>query len=72
MRDTPAMLRELKVVEQRYQAVLQVLDGIPVTEVGPWPTALLGPRIAAGSFCQFPAMSHAWRVMVTFDEPAAC
>jgi transposase InsO family protein len=27
------MLRELKVVEQRYQAVLQVLDGIPVTEV---------------------------------------
>ena len=33
MRDTPAMLRELKVVEQRYQAVLQVLDGIPVTEV---------------------------------------
>src|SRR3984885_8587906 len=33
MHDTPAMLRELKVVEQRYQAVLQVLDGIPVTEV---------------------------------------
>src|SRR5215471_1335593 len=33
MRDTPAMLRELKVVEQRYRAVLQVLDGIPVTEV---------------------------------------
>ena len=33
MRDTPAMLRELNVVEQRYQAVLQVLDGIPVTEV---------------------------------------
>jgi transposase InsO family protein len=27
------MLRELNVVEQRYQAVLQVLDGIPVTEV---------------------------------------
>jgi transposase InsO family protein len=27
------MLRELKVVEQRYQAVLQVLDGVPVTEV---------------------------------------
>jgi transposase len=27
------MLRELKVVEQRYQAVLPVLDGIPVTEV---------------------------------------
>ena len=27
------MLRELKVVEQRYQAVLQVLDGISVTEV---------------------------------------
>jgi transposase len=27
------MLRELKVVEQRYQAVLQVLDGILVTEV---------------------------------------
>jgi transposase len=33
MRDTPAMLRELKVVEQRYRAVLQVLDGTPVTEV---------------------------------------
>jgi hypothetical protein len=28
MRDTSAMLEELKVVEQRYQAVLQVLDGI--------------------------------------------
>jgi transposase len=27
------MLRELRVVEQRYQAVVQVLDGIPVTEV---------------------------------------
>jgi hypothetical protein len=33
MRDTPAMLRELNVVEQRYQTVLEVLDGIPVTEV---------------------------------------
>jgi hypothetical protein len=33
MRDTPAMLRELNVVEQRYQNVLQVLDDIPVTEV---------------------------------------
>ena len=32
MCDTPAMLRELKVVERRYQAVLQVLDGIPVAE----------------------------------------
>jgi transposase-like protein len=28
-----AMLRELNVVEQRYQAVLEVLDDIPVTEV---------------------------------------
>jgi transposase len=27
------MLRELKVVEQRYRAVLGVLDGSPVTEV---------------------------------------
>jgi hypothetical protein len=27
------MLRELNVVEQRYQAVLEVLDGIPVTEI---------------------------------------
>jgi hypothetical protein len=27
------MLRELNVIEQRYQAVLEVLDGIPVTEV---------------------------------------
>jgi transposase len=27
------MLRELNVVEQRYQAVLQVLDDVPVTEV---------------------------------------
>src|ERR1700722_4867693 len=33
MRDTPAMLRELNVVEQRYRAVLEVLDGAPVTEV---------------------------------------
>lgn len=33
MRDTSAMLRELNVVEQRYQAVLEVLDDIPVTEV---------------------------------------
>jgi transposase InsO family protein len=33
MRGTPAMLGELNVVEQRYQAVLEVLDGIPVTEV---------------------------------------
>ena len=33
MGDTPAMLRELNVVEQRYQAVLEVLDGTPVTEV---------------------------------------
>ena len=33
MRDTPVMLRELKVVEQRYRAVLEVLDGTPVTEV---------------------------------------
>src|SRR6266851_5548619 len=33
MRDTPAMLRELNVVERRYQAVLEVLDGTPVTEV---------------------------------------
>src|SRR5262249_27662083 len=32
MCDTPAMLRELKVVERRYQAVLQVLDGILVAE----------------------------------------
>ena len=27
------MLRELNVVEQWYQAVLEVLDGIPVTDV---------------------------------------
>jgi transposase len=33
MRDTPAMLRELNVVEQRYRAVLEVLNGTPVTEV---------------------------------------
>ncbi len=33
MRDTPAMLRELNVVEQRYRAVLEVLDGTPVAEV---------------------------------------
>ena len=33
MRDTPAVLRELTVVEQRDQAVLQVLDGVPVTGV---------------------------------------
>jgi hypothetical protein len=33
MLDTPLMLWELNMVEQRYQTVLQVLDGIPVTEV---------------------------------------
>jgi transposase len=33
MRGAPAMLRELKVLERRYRAVLQVPDGIPVTEV---------------------------------------
>src|SRR5215470_6515418 len=33
MRDTPAMLRELNAVERRYRTVLQVLGGIPVTEV---------------------------------------
>jgi transposase len=27
------MLRELNVVEQRYQAILEVLDGTPVIEV---------------------------------------
>jgi hypothetical protein len=35
MRDTPAVLRELNMVEQKYQAVLEVLDGTPVTEVAP-------------------------------------
>ena len=47
MCDTPAMLRELKVVERRYQAVLQVLDGIPVAEAAErfgWP----GRRCIAG------------------------
>jgi hypothetical protein len=34
MRDTLAMLRELKVVEQRYQAVL-VIDGIRSVVVQP-------------------------------------
>ena len=33
MRDTPAMLRELNMVEQRYQVVLEVLEGTAVTEV---------------------------------------
>lgn len=33
MCDTPAILRELNVVEQRCRAALEVLDGIPVTEV---------------------------------------
>ena len=33
MRDTPFMLVELSVVEQRYQAVLAVIrDGVPVAE----------------------------------------
>jgi hypothetical protein len=44
------MLRELKAVELKYQAVLQVLYGIPETGVGPWPAALLGPRIAVWEF----------------------
>ena len=33
MLDTPLMLWELSVTEQRYRAVLEVLAGIPVTEV---------------------------------------
>lgn len=33
MRDTPAMPRELKVAEQKYRALLVVLDGIPVMEI---------------------------------------
>lgn len=34
MRDTPSMLVELSVVEQRYQAVLAVIgDGVPVVQV---------------------------------------
>ena len=33
MVDTPLMLWELSVTEQRYRAVLEVLAGVPVTEV---------------------------------------
>src|SRR5690348_1856814 len=33
MLDTPLMLWELSVTEQRYRAVLEVLAGVPVTEV---------------------------------------
>ena len=34
IRDTPGMLRELSVVEQRYQAVLAVIrDGVSIVEV---------------------------------------
>jgi hypothetical protein len=33
MPDTPLMLWELSVTEQRYRAVLEVMAGIPVTEV---------------------------------------
>ena len=33
MLDTPLMLWELSVTEQRYRAVLEVMAGIPVTEV---------------------------------------
>ena len=33
MLDTPFMLWELSVTEQRYRAVLEVLAGVPVTEV---------------------------------------
>jgi transposase InsO family protein len=33
MLDTPFMLWELSVIEQRYRAVLEVLAGVPVTEV---------------------------------------
>jgi hypothetical protein len=45
MRDTPAMLRELKVVEQRYHAVLEVLDGIRVTV----PSVNTLPPLAGGA-----------------------
>ena len=33
-------------------------------------TALLGPRSVDECFCWLPAMSDAWRVTVTFDDPA--
>ena len=33
MVDTPLMLWELSVTEQRYRAVLEVMAGVPVTEV---------------------------------------
>ena len=33
MLDTPLMLWELSVTEQRYRAVLEVMAGVPVTEV---------------------------------------
>ena len=33
MLDTPLMLWELSVTEQRYRAVLEVVAGVPVTEV---------------------------------------
>jgi transposase len=67
MRDTPVHASELNVVEQRYQAVLEVLDDIPGTEVAErfgvthqtvhrWVARYRksGPQLATVSACGYP------------------
>src|SRR6201982_3743832 len=56
MLDTPLMLWELSVTEQRYRAVLEVLAGVPVTEV-------------AGRYGVSRQSVHAWLVRYRDEGP---
>lgn len=56
MLDTPLMLWELSVTEQRYRAVLEVLAGVPVTEV-------------AGRYGVSRQSVHAWLVRYREEGP---
>src|SRR5215471_2328104 len=74
MRDTPAMLRDLNVVEQRYQAVLQLLDAIPVNEVAErfgvarqtvhrWGGPLPGQRYCWPGYQSHAPNAHPWQTI---------
>ena len=68
MLDTPLMLWELSVIEQRYRAVLEVMAGVPVTEVAEWygvsPRACVPGWAATGTRCRRP-----WKTAVTRSIP---
>lgn len=49
MRGTPAVFRELNVVEQRYQAVVEILDGTPVIWGRAWGDAAIAAGDRAGT-----------------------